>query len=94
VLIPGYCSAGARASASIERVARVFTSAVPEEVRVGGGVVRVARVGRDGFLVGVLSSGEVVPRLPQECGIPAQRLRVRRLCAHRPLEVVLRPEMR
>jgi hypothetical protein len=94
VLIPGQCGAGARASASIERVACVLTSRVPEEVRVGGGVMRVAGVGRDGLLVDVLGRGEVVPRLPQEGRVPAQRLRVRRLRTHRPLKVVPRPVMK
>jgi hypothetical protein len=91
-LIRGHCGAGV--GASIEWVACVLTSGVPEEMRVGGGVVGVPGVGRDGLLVGVLRAGEVVPRLPQEGRVPAQRLRVRRLRAHRPLEVVLRPVMK
>jgi len=95
VLILGAATATAvPVRASIEWVACFLTSGVPEEVRVGRGVVSVPGVGRDGLLVGVLRAGEVVPRLPQKGSVPAQRLRVCRLSAHSPLEVVLRPAKR
>jgi hypothetical protein len=85
-------SGGGRTHASVERVACVLTARVPQEVRVGCRVVRVAGVGGDGLLVRLLRGREVFARLPQERRVPPQRLRVRRLRAHRPLEEVLRPE--
>ena len=72
-------------------LACVLAARVPEEVRVGRRVVPVAGLGGDGLLVRLLRGRQVVARLPQERRVPPQRLRVRRLRTHRPLEVVLCP---
>jgi len=56
---------GGRRRRSVEGVACVLTARVPQEVRVGRRVVRVAVVGGDGLLVRLLRGREVVALLPQ-----------------------------
>lgn len=75
----------------VQGIAGVLAARVPQEMGVVGGVEGVARIGVDGFQVGLLRRLKVLPRQPQESRVPTQRLRVRWHRLRRPLEVVLRP---